>query len=149
MGDRRIAWVYATVAAIGCAGAFLGAAGCVAESDPDPGEQADASSIAGERVDAAPGAGAADAAPGQADASTGDLCAEPGAVGNSMGVGKYCQSDADCSGQAAGLCTVVQQSDAPPFCTKVCFGAGDECGPDASCEGDGLLRGCAPKCLLD
>lgn len=99
--------------------------------------------------------GSADAMPGAADANIGpdadtaNLCAEPGAVGNSAGVGKYCQTNADCGGQSASLCTIVQQPDAPPFCTKVCFGVGDECGENASCEGDGTLKGCTPTCVLD
>jgi hypothetical protein len=93
-------------------------------------------------------AAASDAAPGAADADV--LCAEPGAVGNSLGVGKYCQSQADCAGQEASFCTVVTSPDAPPFCTKICFGTDpDECGEDASCEGDGgPLKGCTPACLL-
>ena len=143
--------IFGRMAAI-LAVSLLTSIACSSDDDDDPqgGTAADA------QVGGADGPlGSADATPGAADANLGpdadtaNLCAEPGAVGNSDGVGKYCQSSDDCTGQSAGICTISQQPDAPPFCTKVCFGFGDECGDNATCEGDGTLKGCTPACITD
>src|SRR5262245_45866643 len=84
---------------------------------------------------------------GGSGGSSGVPCAEPGAMGNELGVGTYCQTDADCSGLDASFCTVAHEPSAPPFCTKPCFSAG-ECGADATCEDNGgPLKGCVPGCL--
>ena len=94
--------------------------------------------------------GGADSSPiGTSDAaSTSGACAEPGAMGNDEGVGKYCTAGGnECQGNgSATYCTVDFEASAPPFCTMICFGAGD-CGMNATCESMGGLSGCAPACL--
>jgi hypothetical protein len=85
---------------------------------------------------------------GGAGGSSGVPCAEPGAMGNDLGVGQYCQTDGDCNGLSASFCTVAHEPSAPPFCTMPCFGDGD-CGQDATCEDNGgPLKGCVPGCLM-
>ncbi|HEU5055805.1 MAG TPA: hypothetical protein VFU21_04750 [Kofleriaceae bacterium] len=81
-----------------------------------------------------------------------EACASPGAVGNAGGVGEYCTpGGGECDdNDAATYCTVDYQSDAPPFCTMPCFGAGD-CGADSTCtsDGGGPLMGCVPLCVTE
>lgn len=71
----------------------------------------------------------------------------PGTMGNSKGVGKYCESIADCSGQEASICAVLGDPTAH-FCTKVCdaaMPADVQCGETASCScNGGGPCGCTP-----
>ena len=83
-------------------------------------------------------------------AVAGPLCAEPGATGNSKGVGEYCTAGGgECDdNDGATYCTIDYQDGAPPFCTMVCFGD-STCAEGASCESDGgSLSGCTPSCLV-
>jgi len=81
------------------------------------------------------------------DAGTPDLafksnCGHPGDVGNSIGVGKFCQHQSDCPTKT--LCTQLGDPD-NFFCTKVCSnsdGGTGECGENAHCACDSTGRGC-------
>lgn len=77
-------------------------------------------------------------------------CAAPGAVGNEQGVGEYCTpGGGECDdNDGAGICTVDFQSDAPPFCTEICF-SDDDCGSDSVCtDNGGGPKGCVPSCVV-
>jgi len=83
--------------------------------------------------------------PGLPDPSN-SICGHPGDQGNSVGVGKFCQSSADCSDNTkATLCAIIGD-DRSFFCTFVCHqdGPPDQCGEDAECACQGPC-GCFPK----
>ncbi len=127
------------------AAALLVGSSCSSDSS-DPGDENNPRADASTEVPAADAAPNNNNSPDAMPADNGALCAEPGSLGNSEGVGLYCTTNAMCTG-AASLCTVVQQADAPPFCTKVCF-SDDTCGEDATCETNGgAIGGCTPTCL--
>src|SRR5579863_7676364 len=74
------------------------------------------------------------------DAGTdaGSACGHPGDMGNSLGVGKYCQYRSDCPG--ALLCSSLNNSPTNPlntyFCTLVCDPCSSpptDCGAGATC----------------
>jgi hypothetical protein len=71
----------------------------------------------------------------------------PGTTGNSKGVGKYCDTLGDCSGQDASLCATLGDPTAH-FCTLVCdaaMPAEPQCGEMATCEcNGGSSCGCTP-----
>jgi len=71
----------------------------------------------------------------------------PGTMGNSKGVGKYCDGLGDCSGHEATLCATLGDPTAH-FCTKVCdaaMPADVQCGENATCEcNGGSTCGCTP-----
>jgi hypothetical protein len=77
-------------------------------------------------------------------------CGHPGDTGNSKGVGKYCQSNADCS-PPAGFCTA--EVGKGHMCTIInCDPMKDpvsECGDQgALCRCSGLGCGCVPgRCI--
>ena len=89
-------------------------------------------------------------------------CGEPGDMGNSLGVGKFCNHLSDCSATPeAHLCSII--GDLPThFCTKTCVGpadggddggatvdAGDDgCGDGATCQCDSAGCGCTPNMCL-
>jgi hypothetical protein len=97
-------------------------------------------------------AGPADASP---DAFF-SVCGHPGDQGNSLGVGKFCQSLSDCQGQEALLCSILGGDDPPTFfCTMSCNGADagptdpdagptGPCGENASCQCSTGGCGCFP-----
>ena len=104
----------------------------------------------GNRIDAAPerddGGNAIDAAPG-ADAFQ-TICGSPGDEGNSLGIGRFCDSLGDCLGTPdAPLCAILGDPLAH-FCTKRCDPEDDECGEDTACECDGDNCGCTPNACL-
>lgn len=73
-------------------------------------------------------------------------CGHPGDVGNSLGVGKFCMTIADCaSNSKATVCTTLG-SDTDFFCTMVCSSTGpaDQCGENARCACDNGQCGCFP-----
>lgn len=78
-------------------------------------------------------------------------CGHPGDTGNDMGVGKFCQTQADCSQTAAaGLCSIIGDS-TTHFCTHTCTstGSADQCGSDATCECNSSNQcGCTPNACL-
>lgn len=88
---------------------------------------------------------------GMADAGTEYQCGVgPGTMGNSKGVGKYCDTLADCSGQEASICAVLGDPTAH-FCTKVCdamMPADTQCGENAGCSCNGGPCGCVPAACL-
>jgi hypothetical protein len=88
------------------------------------------------------GGNAIDAAPDAVES----FCGFPGDVGNSKGVGKFCNTIGDCSGQEANLCATLGDPMAH-FCTAICDPAmpvADECGEDTTCECSGSNCGCTP-----
>jgi hypothetical protein len=88
---------------------------------------------------------------GTADSGSGDAasagCIPVGAPGNALGVGKYCATEADCSGQTANLCALVGGA-TEDFCTFFCTapvdGGADPCGDNANCQCQGGQCGCTP-----
>ena len=82
------------------------------------------------------------------------VCGHPGDVGNSLGVGKYCQKLTDCtSNPKATLCSTLG-SDNAFFCTMTCTPPANdmgstECGENAFCQcGSGSAQsgcGCYPN----
>ncbi len=53
---------------------------------------------------------------------------------NARGVGKPCQANTDCAGQAAITCLGATEADGAAFCTTYCTGVDDdECGEGARC----------------
>jgi len=81
------------------------------------------------------------------DLATPDLtfksnCGHPGDVGNSLGIGKFCEHQSDCPSKT--LCSQLGDPD-NFFCTKLCAGGdagADECGENAVCACDSNGRGC-------
>jgi hypothetical protein len=83
-------------------------------------------------------------------------CGHPGDPGNSLGIGKFCRTGNDCTGQKASLCSALGNGSKPSpsdtyFCTIYpCHpdGGTNECGENASCQcGSGSGGGgcaCAP-----
>ena len=88
-----------------------------------------------------------DATPIDAPAS---ICGKPGDVGNDLGIGKYCASLGDCSGnQMATLCSSLGDP-TTHFCTRTCtMGTTTQCGMAATCSCDAQNRcGCVPNSCL-
>jgi hypothetical protein len=75
------------------------------------------------------------------------ICGHPGDVGNSLGVGKYCQNTVpDCSSNTkANICATAGEPHSF-FCTFACHGDGGatECGDNAICSCAGSQCGCLP-----
>jgi hypothetical protein len=72
-------------------------------------------------------------------------CGHPGDKGNSLGVGKFCQSSADCANNTqATLCAIIGD-DRSFFCTFLCDedGGVNQCGENAECACQGAC-GCFP-----
>jgi len=101
------------------------------------------------------GGGGADAAPTIDGAGGGDgfsaNCGQPGDLGNSMGVGKYCdQAFGQCEAPAS-ICAILSGDDTATFCTKICDGDMpdlEQCGEDATCACMGSNCGCTPNACL-
>jgi hypothetical protein len=78
-------------------------------------------------------------------------CGMPGDTGNDVGVGKFCTSLADCSGNmAATLCSSFGDP-STHFCTKTCSSTGSagQCGSNASCACNSSNQcGCTPNNCL-
>jgi hypothetical protein len=78
-------------------------------------------------------------------------CGMPGDTGNDVGVGKFCESLADCSGNmSATLCSSFGDP-TTHFCTKTCASTGSagQCGSNASCECNASNQcGCTPNSCL-
>ena len=74
-------------------------------------------------------------------------CGHPGDVGNSFGVGKFCEHQSDCAGTShPTLCTQLGDPN-NYFCTIMCSGpdaGASECGEAASCACSGGQCGCFP-----
>ncbi len=66
----------------------------------------------------------------------------PGGPVGALGVGKACQHNADCLGQAAVVCLADSEDGGPDFCSTFCFGLeSSECGDNAIC----IVRGDKPS----
>jgi hypothetical protein len=72
-------------------------------------------------------------------------CGKPGDPGNSIGVGKYCDTLVDCLGNSgATLCATLGDPGAH-FCTTTCTqGNNAACGEKATCQCQGTQCGCFP-----
>jgi hypothetical protein len=78
-------------------------------------------------------------------------CGQPGDVGNSLGVGKYCQHPGDCSGTKAILCSTLG-GPSTSFCTFLCTPTPDggvEAGADAGEAGAPTDCGEGATCLCE
>jgi Cys-rich repeat protein len=73
-------------------------------------------------------------------------CVAPGAKGNSLGVGKYCQASADCA--EGTFCTAGVAPKGAEFCTAFCATDAD-CGDGMTCFQEARGKGCAPTACLD
>src|SRR5262249_55475289 len=67
-------------------------------------------------------------------------CGNPGDVGNSQGVGKYCTGFSDCSGNGKATTCSILGDQTTHFCTFLCTnpdggadGGADSCGENATC----------------
>jgi hypothetical protein len=80
-------------------------------------------------------------------------CGRPGDTGNSVGVGTFCHSFTDCSGNSkAKLCTTIVNSITPSpadlyFCTMTCDPSmpDSQCGEGAYCLCGNGACGCVPN----
>lgn len=71
-------------------------------------------------------------------------CGQPGYMGNSIGVGKYCTTLNDCP-STAPFCATLGSADAH-FCTTMCTSTTDTaCGDNAACECPTGGCGCHPS----
>jgi hypothetical protein len=98
----------------------------------------------------------ATSADGGAGAATTDAfysaCGHPGDVGNSLGVGKFCTQEQDCTGNSlANICSTLGNDPSTPqldayFCTAICSGssAPNFCGDGAACMCGTQGCGCTP-----
>ncbi len=79
------------------------------------------------------------------------FCGQPGDPGNEIGVGKFCNTISDCSGNGmATICATLGDPDAH-FCTRTCQNedAGVAvCGTGATCVCAGAGCGCTPNSCL-
>jgi hypothetical protein len=81
------------------------------------------------------------------DLSGVSCCGQPGDPGNTLGVGKYCTMQSDCTTSGTFCVYAIQPAKHSYFCTKSCSGPTDSCGEGASCtqdSGSGLY-GCVPN----
>jgi hypothetical protein len=78
------------------------------------------------------------------------FCGHPGDKGNSLGVGHYCVTSADCSDNTRATLCATAGDEGAFFCTFVCHqdGPPDQCGEDAECTCQGPC-GCFPKACDD
>ena len=78
-------------------------------------------------------------------------CGQPGDTGNSLGVGKFCDT-LTCPGQKANFCASLGGDPTLHFCTMACTptdGGPDPCGENATCQCQGAQCGCYPaKCAM-
>jgi hypothetical protein len=77
-------------------------------------------------------------------------CGQPGDVGNSIGVGKYCASETDCLGNMQATICSNLGGPGTNFCTTLCTAsdASNPCGAGATCECQGGQCGCTPNYCL-
>jgi len=76
-------------------------------------------------------------------------CGNPGDLGNELGIGKFCQTIADCSSTPmASICSNLGDV-TTFFCTRTCqsTGSADQCGTGAQCVCSGGC-GCVPNTCL-
>jgi hypothetical protein len=86
---------------------------------------------------------------GNGDVTVPTSCGAPGDVGNSLGVGAYCTTSAQCaSNSQATLCATLGNPNMQ-FCTFLCSqGNATGCGTGASCECQAFECGCVPDSCL-
>lgn len=73
-------------------------------------------------------------------------CAQPGDVGNELGIGTFCSPrGGQCAAfPQAGVClATIAPGEGQWFCTRLCSDDAD-CGSDAVCTGDGRGAACVP-----
>jgi hypothetical protein len=90
------------------------------------------------------------------DMAFASACGHPGDKGNSKGVGKFCETNDDCSGLEAGLCSTINNKDGGTdpntfFCVKAFCNPSapatditDFCGENATCLKNALGAACVP-----
>jgi hypothetical protein len=66
-------------------------------------------------------------------------CGQPGDTGNAKGIGKFCQTQADCSSTSGTICTHPFHPETY-YCTLPC----QTPGPDPTTCGDGTVCACDP-----
>ncbi|MSP62699.1 MAG: hypothetical protein EXR72_20695 [Myxococcales bacterium] len=95
---------------------------------------------------AAPPAPAVDAGLPPLDLALPSLCGHPGDVGNSIGVGKYCEEFSDCNGNDKAIFCVRIYDPRRLFCSLACEadGGAGVCGDHASCQCNATGCGCSP-----
>ncbi len=87
--------------------------------------------------------GGSDLAGGGSDGGNHPLCCnDPGNMGNSVGVGKYCNDSSMCGGGAPSCATLGDPTE--HFCTTTCTMGSTACGQGASCQCQGGQCGCVP-----
>ena len=76
-------------------------------------------------------------------------CGFPGDEGNELGIGKFCDSQADCVEVNLPFCSSFGDPNTH-FCTKLCDeGSTDQCGTDTECTcNSGGQCGCTPSVCL-
>jgi hypothetical protein len=79
-------------------------------------------------------------------------CGMPGNPGNEQGVGKFCMSSGDCTGQQANICATAVDPTFT-FCIKLCSpnGGNAQCGSGAQCQCGmgGMQCACVPgECTM-
>jgi hypothetical protein len=126
-------------AAAGCLFA-LGAVGACSSSSSSSGPGATPDS----------GSSGNDSGSGLPDPSS-SICGHPGDQGNSLGVGRFCQSSNDCANNTSATICAIVGDDHSFFCTFVCHqdGGADQCGENAECACQGGPCGCFPKACDD
>jgi hypothetical protein len=72
-------------------------------------------------------------------------CNDPSNQGNSLGVGKYCDTSSMCTGMAS-LCATLGDP-TQHFCTMLCQ-MGGNCGTGATCQCQGAQCGCTPDACV-
>lgn len=75
-------------------------------------------------------------------------CGQVGDPGNSVGVGRYCQSFADCAMNSRATICSAPSDPAYRICVTLCAPMGDivaQCGEDALCSCDERGCGCMPR----
>jgi hypothetical protein len=72
-------------------------------------------------------------------------CVAPGAKGNALGIGAYCQAATEC--KSGTFCTAGLAPKGAEFCTAFCTSDTD-CGEGASCYSDPRGKACAPTACI-
>ncbi len=95
--------------------------------------------------DMAMAATAGDMATGHMTGTDGGVlcCNDPRNTGNSVGVGKYCDTSQQCMGLTASLCATLGDP-TEHFCTMLCSQGSTACGTGASCQCQNGQCGCVP-----
>lgn len=75
-------------------------------------------------------------------------CGNPGDAGNELGVGRYCDTTADCAGLPASVCAFAYDGSLPHVCIVAPCDGATNCGASATCTCNALGCGCLPDACL-